>query len=249
MSVKLSTKYLVLAILIALAGLFALGWYLGHRKAYNASKEAVGALKQEITKYQEIINGKTVYIAQVEQELGTAREAIRSSQITNKELKALNLKKANEISRLNLMIDTLLTNVEHNGKIVKVLINKVDSLTNETYQDEYPAVILPFKFHKSDEWLTFSGELNEDADLSIDLKMKVGVDVVTGVDKKGKNTISVITTCPYVKPLTIESFKTDKQKPRRFGLGINAGYGIILGDPLESAPYIGVGLSYNLLTF
>lgn len=249
MSIKLSTKYLFLVLLIALAGLFTLGWYLGHKKAVNASRDTVGALKQEIIKYQEIINGKTVYIAQVEQELQTQRELIKSGELERKELKALNLKKANEISRLNLQIDTLLTHVEHNGKIISVLIDKVDSLTNETTQEEYNAVILPFKFQKKDNWLDFRGELNEDADLSIDMKMKVGVDVITGVDKKGKNTISVITNCPYVKPLSVSSFKTDTSPTKRIGIGIQVGWGVCLQNPIKTNPYIGVGISYNLFQF
>lgn len=41
-----------------------------------------------------------------------------------------------------------------------------------------------------------------------------------------------------------------KSKPKRWGVGIQAGYGIALpgGKPIF-APYIGVGISYNLIRF
>lgn len=41
-----------------------------------------------------------------------------------------------------------------------------------------------------------------------------------------------------------------KQKPRRWGIGIQAGYGLTYDQKtFKPAPYIGIGLSYHLLTF
>lgn len=39
------------------------------------------------------------------------------------------------------------------------------------------------------------------------------------------------------------------KKPCRWGVGVHAGYGIQLGDQIRTAPYIGIGVSYNLLTW
>ena len=39
------------------------------------------------------------------------------------------------------------------------------------------------------------------------------------------------------------------KKPCRWGLGIHAGYGIQLGEQLRTAPYVGVGVSYNILSW
>jgi hypothetical protein len=249
MSITLKSRTIVIGVIIALVGLFALGWIIGTIKARKSAKRAENALKLEINRYKVELSGKTLYVAQVEQELGTAREAIRNSQITNKELKALNLKKANEISKLNLMIDTLLTHVEHNGKIISVLIKQVDSLSNITTEVYRPAVLLPFKFQKKDEWLDFSGVLDEKADLSVAVKMKVDVDVITGTDKKGNNSISVVTKNPYINPLSVSSFKTDTKKPTRFGIGVQIGWGACLQNPIKTNPYIGIGLSYNFIRF
>lgn len=39
------------------------------------------------------------------------------------------------------------------------------------------------------------------------------------------------------------------KKPCRWGLGIQAGYGVMFGNQVQTAPYIGVGISYNILSW
>ena len=39
------------------------------------------------------------------------------------------------------------------------------------------------------------------------------------------------------------------KKPCRWGVGIHAGYGIQLGEQVKTAPYIGFGFNYNILTW
>ena len=39
------------------------------------------------------------------------------------------------------------------------------------------------------------------------------------------------------------------KKPCRWGVGIHAGYGIQLGEQFKTAPYIGMGVSYNILSW
>lgn len=39
------------------------------------------------------------------------------------------------------------------------------------------------------------------------------------------------------------------KKPCRWGVGIQAGYGVQFGDQIQVAPYVGVGLSFNLLSW
>lgn len=39
------------------------------------------------------------------------------------------------------------------------------------------------------------------------------------------------------------------KKPCKWGIGIHAGYGVQLGDQVRTAPYIGVGVSYNILSW
>ena len=43
---------------------------------------------------------------------------------------------------------------------------------------------------------------------------------------------------------------TKKERKKRFGLGVQVGYGVVLADgKIKPVPYIGVGLSYNIVRF
>lgn len=39
------------------------------------------------------------------------------------------------------------------------------------------------------------------------------------------------------------------KKPCRWGVGVHAGYGVQLGDQVRFAPYVGVGVSYNIISW
>mgnify|MGYP006907955004 CR=1 FL=1 len=48
------------------------------------------------------------------------------------------------------------------------------------------------------------------------------------------------------RPTQIVRFR---EKPKRWGIGIQVGYGVTVGNTPQLAPYIGVGVSYNFLNF
>lgn len=39
------------------------------------------------------------------------------------------------------------------------------------------------------------------------------------------------------------------KKPCRWGVGVHAGYGVQLGDQVRFVPYVGLGVSYNILSW
>lgn len=39
------------------------------------------------------------------------------------------------------------------------------------------------------------------------------------------------------------------QKPKKWGLGVQIGAGVVMGEKVQIKPYLGVGLSYNFITF
>ncbi len=246
MSITVKTKYIFIAILTAFLALFFFGWHLGSSRQRNALNSTVDSLKFEINNYKAQLHGKTVYISQVEQELATQRELIKKGELEKAELRTLNIKKVNEIARLNLTIDTLLTRVEHNGNIVSVLTEKIDSLSKQPISVKKNALLLPFSFSKRDAWLDLWGEFNETGDLNVSLEMAVGLDAISGTDKGSTPKLSVITSNPYIHPLTIESYSTSVVRKKRFGIGFQVGYGVTK-DGLS--PYIGAGLSYNPIRF
>lgn len=54
----------------------------------------------------------------------------------------------------------------------------------------------------------------------------------------------------YVKErIVTKEVSIHVKKPCRWGVGVHAGYGVQLGDQVRTAPYIGVGISYNLLSW
>lgn len=54
----------------------------------------------------------------------------------------------------------------------------------------------------------------------------------------------------YYKNTQLELYKNRKPNPKRIGLGIQVGYGLsLLNSKVETRPYVGVGVSYNVFNF
>ncbi len=240
MTTKIKNRNLIIGVLIAFAALFAFGWYIGRAKAQNASDTIINALNGKITKYEYTIGEleKTAYAK--DQLITEQKQAIAQHIIDKKELKALNLKKVNEVTMLKGKIEILLDSIKHSG----VVIHHDDSDDVE-WED---AITLPLGFEENTKYYKISGEFDKDAYLS--LKIEVPIDILsvwTGIEKgTGKHIATVTLDNPYVKINDILSVKMDIPKQRRISIGAQAGYGLILGKPLSTAPYIGVGISYRL---
>ncbi len=58
-----------------------------------------------------------------------------------------------------------------------------------------------------------------------------------------RNTALIQNTTSLITPLPT------KQIPKRLGIGIQLGYGIIIAEQPKFCPYVGVGISYNLINF
>lgn len=252
MSIQIKNRHLLLVILIVLAGIFFLGRYTGHKKAESASETIILALNDTLSSYKYKVGDLTKTAFEQAQVITTQKEAIKNGDIERKELRALNLKYVNEINKLSLQVDTLLENVSHNGTIIVIQQETIDSLNRDINRVKVSqkAILLPFEFTKADKWLDLKGNFDKDGKLDVGLKLTADVNVWTGLDKKTKQYKSVVTTdCPYINVLNIKSQKFDIKKPTRWGIGINAGYGIILDKDVHLAPYLGAGASYNIIRF
>lgn len=53
----------------------------------------------------------------------------------------------------------------------------------------------------------------------------------------------------YPRKETITITNKTYHKPKRFGIGVQVGYGVTIGEQAKFVPYVGVGISYNFLTF
>jgi hypothetical protein len=234
MAIQFKTRTIIGLILALLLITLGGGWYWGHLQGDRALNSLKSALNDTISHYVVKINNNTVYIAQVEQEILSQREVIKQGEISRKELRTLNLKQASEINRLKFRIDTLLTDVSHNGKIISVLTEKIDSLSNDTIIVKKNAILLPFNFTKTDQWLKLDGTFNNVGKLDISLSLVADVNVYTGWDKTLKSYKSVVTSdSPYLQTIGIKSFKLDLPKVKKYGLSIQTGYGVQFGNPIR----------------
>ena len=239
MAIKIKTGYVALIVVALLGGVFFTGWTIGRKITKRHYIVTVDSLNQAITRYQVTINKINTFVATVEQETASLREQLRKGEVENLELRALNITRVSEITRLKLKIDTLLTNVDHGG-----LILFRDTCTG----DGQVSLLLPFNFYKNDEWLKLKGMFNIDGKLDIDLKMFSDVDVYTGIDKTTKVPICVVTTDnPYLQTLNISSYKFDAISPKKWGVGVVAGYGLVIDKTPEFRPFIGIGVSRTFI--
>jgi hypothetical protein len=241
MSVSIKNKYLFGGILVVFLALFGLGWYLGQKKTNNASMVVQNALKQQLSTITIQLNDVEYSLTKSEQIVATQKELVKQGELNRKELKTLNLKQANEISKLKFRIDTLLEDVGHTGQVIVIH----DTVTGQPKN----CMLLPFTFGRTDEWLDLRGDFNSKGALNISLKMQMAVDVITGYERKTKTpSISILTTNPYIQTVGINSWKTDTPKSQRYGIGAQLGYGFNLKTGILS-PYIGVGVHYSLIRF
>lgn len=238
MSIKL--RYIVLLAIALLIGVFLFGGYVGQKRSDNASEPLISTLNGRIRTDSVEINNKTVYISEVEQELLSEREARRQGEIEKEELRKLNIKHLSTITRLNLRIDTLLSDVTHTGTTVQV-----DTVIIEGRQEN--ALLLPFDFSRQDEYLDLFGTFSREGQLDIDILIDSPVDLWLDLgNKKNPPKATVTSESTYINILSVKSINVDFPKPKKIGVGFHVGYGIS-NDGLS--PYIGAGLSYNIISF
>lgn len=241
--IKIANRYLFLALFVAFAGLFTLGWCMGASKKKDALNRLEMA-QNEILFHKAKIGRDSVFLAQTEQKLVSEREAKKALELTNRDLRAMNIKQANEIDRLKFRIDTLLEDVGHTGHIIHIDTVFVDNIPQN-------AILLPFSFEKKDKWLDLKGQFDPQGKLDVSLEMDLSVDVITGIDKDKKPTCVLKTDNPYLQMINIASYKTDSQKPKRYGIGLQVGWGLGITEnkSVVATPYVGFGIGYNFIRF
>jgi len=241
MKLNIPTKYVILAILSVFTVLFGVGWYVGYKIMKNRLQATETLLNQEILNQRIEIDKKTLYLSRTVQELTTEKKLRKELEITNRDLKKINISQANEITQLKLRVDTLLEGITHTGEVIVI--------HDTVAVRDVNCIVLPFEFEKNDEWLRLKGKFDSQGGLDVDLGMDVSIDVLTGLDENKQPSCVLKTGNPYIETLSINSYKTDTPKKKKFGVGLQAGYGLTLDKSPHFAPYIGLGLSVNLIRF
>jgi hypothetical protein len=102
--------------------------------------------------------------------------------------------------------------------------------------------------NKDTTWVKWNTIANKDS-THLDLKIKEAYTVVIGDDSKWYQFrklpfVEVTNKNPFSSTKAIRAFKIEEKVKTRFGIGIQAGYGITLGG---LSPYVGMGLNFKLL--
>jgi hypothetical protein len=182
-------------------------------------------------------------VTEKEQEIVTQKELIKQGEIDKKELKALNLKTVTELTKLKGEIQILKDSISHNGNVV--IVTPCDSIGKPK-----PMIELPFTFKEINKDYSFTGGFDIKGKMNINLSVPLDLDIIAGIDKETKKYKAVVTsTNPVIKIITVSSFKLDEKKPLKWGVGFIGGYGINISGNVKTQPFLGVGLSYNLIRF
>jgi hypothetical protein len=171
-------------------------------------------------------------------------KTLREFETTNTEL--IELKKIVEQYRKKLKKGGSVTLVK--GKtVIETVIKEVQGSRDSIYPVYTGDVNLG-------KWIYGNVVANKDS-ITLGLTVVNEYDVIFGRDKTGflglgksKPFVQVTNYNPYSEINTIKTFNVERNKPRRFGLGVTAGYGITL-DNLSPVPFVGAGLNYTFIRF
>jgi hypothetical protein len=125
-----------------------------------------------------------------------------------------------------------------------------DTFVKDSFIYLYPEYASDFNLNG---WVTGFVTSNKDS-VQVSLSVKNDYSIVIGKEsqglfKKKKTFVEVTSKNPYTQIQTLRTYQVAEPKPNKFGIGIQAGYGLTLNNTPTLTPYIGVGVSYNLIRF
>lgn len=96
-------------------------------------------------------------------------------------------------------------------------------------------------------WVKWRTKASKDS-THLDLEIKNAYTVVIGSERIGlfkrKSIVEVTNKNPYTSTQALRAFQVKEDKVRRFGIGLQAGYGVTLKG---LSPYLGVGINFKIL--
>lgn len=137
------------------------------------------------------------------------------------------------------------------------IVNNYTTINNDTIRlkgDSIPCDFKAFKVRRDSVHYHFVGTIAKNFFTIDTLYIPNKQSFVIGKKKLGflrgtEERIEIVNSNPLVKVSTIESYVVSRNK-KRFGIGISAGYGIMVGqNSVTKGPYIGISASYNPIQF
>lgn len=160
----------------------------------------------------------------------------------SKEIKELKEELYNALKEMKIQNSTIAA-MQFSGEVDNGAKDTIYEIKHDTIQNGF---IKDFSF--SDKYRELNGKVTYIPDtLAVDITSdKIFFDYTVAIDKK--NQVKIMSNNPYVKYNEISGFTITKQKQKKFGIGPQVGYGYNFNGN-KFAPYIGIGISYNLITF
>jgi len=157
MTVQIKNKYLILSLCGAFLAIFLLGGYIGLHKRDRASERVQIALNEEIRQYKYQLDSVAKVAYEKDQAIATLREAIKRGDVEKAELKELAYAKVKEVTKLTLVIDSLL-HIEPSDSII------IDTV----YIDNKPTptIALPYKWQENNKFFTLKGTFDKKGHLT-----------------------------------------------------------------------------------
>lgn len=226
-----------ITLFLAFFTILLLGWWYHANKLQKLNVANVAAMNDTISHYKTKIAGIETFVAERDAIILSQKEAIKAGLLSKEELKKLNISQANEISRLKAKIEVIRDSVEHNGQIV--VIRDTAFLTPKN------AIILPFSFSDSTKFVSLRGRFSDAGKFSYTFSSTIDLNLYLSFEKRKLKAV-VTTTNPHIFISDMVTVKTDIKPPKRFNLGLFAGYG---ASDTGLSPFFGVGVGYSLLAF
>lgn len=160
----------------------------------------------------------------------------------SKEIKELKEELYNALKEMKIQNSTIAA-MQFYGEIDNGKKDTIYEIKHDTIQNGF---IKDFSF--SDKYRELNGKVTYIPDtLAVDITSdKIFFDYTVAIDKK--NQVRIMSNNPYVKYNEISGFTLTKKKQKRFGIGPQIGYGYNFNGN-KFNPYIGIGLSYNIISF
>jgi hypothetical protein len=193
-------------------------------------------------------------------------------QVLKDSVKHYKTKDGKNVAEINVLVSSkasLLKEIQSDKKIISTLKSEVNKYKNNTdvvtvietvtvidtlfdtdtvvtYIDSSGNKEIEYGIVFNDKWISINGFVNsKKTKLSIETNDEYSVAIVK--DKKNYKAI-VTSSSPYSSVKDVASYKVKLPKPKYFGIGIIAGYGLDFVS-LRPAPFLGIGVSYNVFRF
>lgn len=204
----MKSRYIIVAVLIAFAGVYWLGGRKSRQEA-NRLAHALSIAKSDklnlVDIYEIEIAGLKKTVHEKEQILLTKTEAIKAGYLEKERYRKLYLKSISNTAQLEINIEVLSDSLDQ----LQTIINTPDPVTGEPV----PSLPLPWEFDKSDPDLVFTGGITDKGRFYYLIGQNIDLDLTIGMQKRTqKPVISVLTTNQHINSININSVSVTHQK-------------------------------------